>query len=482
MIKKVNAKYNALSTPVKMSLWFLICSFLQKGIVMFTTPIFTRVMTNAEFGRFNVYSSWLSIFTVFATLNISGNCYTRGLVVGKEEDRDVYTSSLQSLSAFLIFIFFCIYYVFHKVINKVTEMSTYMYVIMFVEMLTTTAYNFWINRRRVDFKYRQIVELTVLFTVLRPLVSVLFVWKASETTQVEARLTAIAVVNLTLFSGILIRNIWEGKQIYSSEYWKKTVLYCIPLIPHYFSSVILSHSDRLMINYFCGNSYVAFYSVAYSLGMVMQIFNNAVSSSLNPWMYKTIKNKELDRIAPIAYSLLIVIAFINLIMVALAPELLALMAPASYKAAVWAIAPVTASVYFLFMYDLFASFQFFYGKTKWIAWGTLGSAIINVVLNIICIPIFGFAAAGYTTLVCYVLYGVFHYYFMRKICDEYLNGYKVYNGFVVVVIGLALMAGIGIMMALYEYIIIRLAIIFVVVLTAFIFRNKIIGLIKTIRK
>ena len=87
MLNGLTNKYNKMNAPVKMAFWFLICSFLQKGIGFITTPVFTRIMTEGEFGRYSVYQSWYSIISVFATLSISGNCFTRGLVVENEENK-----------------------------------------------------------------------------------------------------------------------------------------------------------------------------------------------------------------------------------------------------------------------------------------------------------------------------------------------------------------------------------------------------------
>lgn len=36
-------------------------------------------------------------------------------------------------------------------------------------------------------------------------------------------------------------------------------------------------------------------------------------------------------------------------------------------------------------------------------------------------------AAGYTTLVCYILYALFHYCAMRKVCERELDGVYPYN-------------------------------------------------------
>jgi hypothetical protein len=97
MVGKVIDRYTKLSTPVKMSFWLLVCSFLQKGIGMITTPIFTRIMTPEEYGSYSVFTSWQGIFLVFVSLNLCAGCFTRGLVK-YEDERPQFVSSFQGLS------------------------------------------------------------------------------------------------------------------------------------------------------------------------------------------------------------------------------------------------------------------------------------------------------------------------------------------------------------------------------------------------
>ena len=133
------------------------------------------------------------------------------------------------------------------------------------------------------------------------------------------------------------------------------------------------------------------------------------------------------------------------------------------------------------MYDLFASFQFYYKKTKWIAIGSCGGAILNVILNAIFIPMFGFMAAGYTTLVCYVLFGVLHYLFMRKVCKEHLDGYKVYDWKIIFGIGFLLIIAAFIMLLLYNKTLIRYVVLTLILLVLFIKRRTIISLMKNVK-
>ena len=52
--------------------------------------------------------------------------------------------------------------------------------------------------------------------------------------------------------------------------------------------------------------------------------------------------------------------------------------------------------------------ELFLKKTGIIMVATCIVAVLNIVLNYICIPNFGFVAAGYTTLVCYALLALVH--------------------------------------------------------------------------
>ena len=55
---------------VKAGAWYTASSFLIRSIGLITTPVFTRLLTKAEFGLFNNFTSWLSIITIIVTLNL----------------------------------------------------------------------------------------------------------------------------------------------------------------------------------------------------------------------------------------------------------------------------------------------------------------------------------------------------------------------------------------------------------------------------
>lgn len=480
MLGKLKKYYCNLHEPVKASLWFLICGFLQKGISMLTTPIFTRIMTDAEYGRFSVYNSWLSILQIIVSLNLAAGVYTRGLVKN-EEDQDRFSSSMLGLSTTCILIWSVVYFLFRNTINQWLELNTVLMVAMLLEIWSHAAYQFWSNRERVNYKYKKLVVLTLIYVILRPLLGVLCVLQVDTQHQVEARVLTTVLVNLILFTVLYIAISKKGKQFYNKEYWLYALKFNIPLLPHYLSQMVLNQSDRLMINSICGPTETAYYSVAYTLAMVLLILNNSVSGTMNPWIYKAIKNNETHKIGKVSYGVLGLIALLNMIVVLMAPELLGILAPDSYMAAVWVVPPVTVSVYFTFLYNLFATFEYYYEKTYYVTIATVAGAVLNIVLNAVFIPKFGFVAAGYTTLVCYILYAMAHYFFMKKVTKEQMNGAVIYDARIIIGIGAALVMGAAVIMLFYTKPLIRYGLLAAVLIGMVLKRKALLGVIQVLR-
>lgn len=457
MLKQFLSKYRAMAAPAKASLWFLICSFLQKGIAFFTTPIFTRVMTEAEYGDFSVFNSWLGIFQIILTLNLVADVYMRGLVKN-EDDQDRFSSSMLGLTTTCMVIGWCVYALFRKQINDMVGMSTLIMTAMFLEIWATSAFYFWSAQERVHYRYKKLTVLTIAYVFLRPVLGVIFVLLSDTSMQMEARVASTTIVKVAMYTALYVIIARKGKTFFHKDYWTYALKFNLPLLPHYLSQIVLNQSDRLMIDRFCGPREAAFYSVAYEMAMVLQILNYSVQSSMNPWIYKTIKAGREDRIGPVSYGILLLIAASNIFVVVLAPEILTILAPGSYQAALQVIPPVTASVYFIFLHNLFATFEYYYEKTHYVMIASVIGAVLNVVLNAIFIPKFGFIAAGYTTLACYILYAAAHYVFMQKACR--MVGRKgVYSPAYITAIGAGFLVIVFAMMLFYHMPVIRYCIV-----------------------
>ncbi len=424
MFKKLLDKYNSLPVQIKASFWFLTCSFMQKGISTITVPIFTRLLTTAEFGQISVYNSWQGIISIIVSLHLTAGVYMRGLVA-YEEKRKEFISSMQGLCFTLILIWFGVYLIFKDFWNGLFNLTTPLMLIMFANIWLSSVFAFWASEQKVDYKYERLVALTLLMAVLNPVLSIYLVLSCED--KVTARIVGGVIVELILFGWLFIYHLNRGKKFFSKEYWKYAICFNLPLLPHYLSAIVLNSSDRIMIANMIDNKSAGIYSLSYSISMVLSLFSNSLLSTVEPWLYKKIKANDFKLVPKISYASFSLMAGINIILIAFAPEILSFFAPKEYYEAVWIIPPVTMSVYFIFAYTFFAVFEFYFKKTGYIATATMVGAVLNIILNYIFIKQYGYFAAGYTTLICYIIYAVAHYIFMRKVCKDFLDGARVYS-------------------------------------------------------
>ena len=461
---------------IRASFWFLIASILQKGISVITTPIFTRLLSTSEYGQFSVFVSWENILKVIVILSLPWGVYEQG-IVKFEESRKTFTSSLLGLGSALVLAWTGIYLLFRGSWNNLLGLTTPQMIAMLLMIWTSAGFNFWAIQQRVQYKYRALALLTVLTSIAKPTVGIILVLTCSD--KVTARIIGLAAVELVIYLSVIAKQFAEGKQFFSAEIWKYGLWFNIPLIPHYLSQTVLNSADRIMIKKMVGASEAGIYSLAYSISLIMTLVNTALLQTVGPWVYQRIKAKEFSRISKIAYPVLVGVAAVNLILIAFAPEAVRIFAPAKYYPAIWVIPPVAMSVYFMFMYSLFANIEFYYEKTKMISAATMVGAGLNLILNYIFIRQFGYYAAGYTTLFCYILYALMHYLFMRSIMKDYENGTKVYSVRVLLGITVAFIIAGFLLMLTYNYPIVRYSCIAVGIVIIVIMRKRIMNLIKT---
>lgn len=472
-MKKLIQKYNNLPIQVRASFWFLVCTFTQKAINVVTTPIFTRLLSTAEYGEYSVYTSWLGIFTVFISLNLSLGVFMRGLIKFSDRKHE-FASSMQILTLVLAVAWTILYLPLSSYINKLTNLNTARTLLMILTIWLTAIFGFWAAEQRVDYQYRKLVPVTLCVTIGGQLLGVILVSVLEDkvTARILGTVIVDAIVYLWLFGADLIR----GKKYIDVEFWKYALLFNLPLVPHYLSQVILNSSDRIMIERMVGSSAAGIYGLAYSISQVMTMFNTALAQTEEPWLYRKIGEKKIEDIKSIAYISFIFIAGVNLMLILFAPEIIGIFAPKEYYDAIWVMPPIAMSVFFSFSYYFFAIFEYYYEKTRPIAVASCVGAILNIVLNCLLIPIFGYYAAGYTTLVCFIVYAVFHYIFMRRICREKLNGAEPFSIMVFVLISIIFVfAGFLISLTYNVTPFVRYIVFLVIVFVTVLYKNKVLN-------
>lgn len=462
--------YKDLPVQMRASFWFLICSFFQKGVSVITTPIFTRLMSTSEYGVYTTFNAWYGIAFIFITLNLSYGVFTQGLIKF-DDKRKNFSASFQGITFIFFILWLAIFCIARGTLSKVTKLSFRELIVMVILIWLNGAFSLWASEQRVDYKYRELVVLTILNSVLSPTISIILVTKLPD--KVFGRIIGMVIAALVIYTRPIFKQMFNGGRIFDSKIWKYAICFNLPLLPHYLSQTILDSSDRIMITNMVGKDAAGIYGLAYSISLIMTFFNTALLQTIHPWLYEKIKINKIDDIHRVVYPSMVLIAGVNLLLIMFAPEAVSIFAPQEYQDAIWAIPPVAMSVFFLFTYGLFADFEFYYEKTYLATVASIIGAILNVILNYLFIPVFGYVAASYTTLFCYIIFALLHYLFMQKICNSYAGGVKPYKTkYLVLIIAPFLLMGFG-LMATYKFPVIRYAIIVLTFIIAIVNRKKI---------
>ena len=416
--------YNNLSVPQKASLWYLVSSILQKGISFFVVPFYVRYLTSSEYGHVMMFFSWQSVFMIFVTLNLYCGVYTKAMV-DNPEDRDRYTSSMLGLTTVLTLFWFMVYLALEDRWNDLLEIDDITSCLLFINFFTSPAVTFWSVRQRVENKYHQMVFLTLAKSVLTPLLCIFLLYYTDL--RANALIWGLLIIDSLFGAFFYIYQFVKGKCFYHNSYWIHALKFNIPLIPHYLSLIILAQVDRILIGNICGKDKAGIYSLAAQISLIMSVVVQAINGALVPWLYEQYHIGNFESVKKSSNELCMMMGALTFMIMLVVPEIVMILGTEEYLDAIWIVPPIVLGIYLSFCYGLFSNVEFYYSKTKNVAVATTVGAGLSLVLNYILLPRFGFISAGYTSLICYLVFMLMHYLFMMKICNEELRGMNYYD-------------------------------------------------------
>lgn len=415
-MKKLKRILKKIPIGVKSSVVFLLATVLSRGLAIITTPIFTRMMSVEQIGTVNLYSSWYSLITVVSTLSLTSGGFSVGLQEFRNE-RDAYVSSILSLTSITAVLISIVYLLNPVFWNAITGLPTCLMVLMLVGLFLAPARDFWLSRQRFEYKYKLAAVAIIGSGVVASLISIVVVlWMNSCCQQyaAEGRLFANYLILYGVALIIWISIMKKGKTFISKRFWRFSLNLSIPLIGYSIASQILSVSDRIMIGKMIGNYEVGVYGVLYTVSSLSLMVWSALNASFEPYLYQNI-NEKVHRIRQISFLLLGLYSAIAIMMVYMAPEIVAILATDEYAEGMYIMPPIAAGVFFTAISNLYSDILVAFRKTKYIMYSAITAAALNLVLNYFMLPIFGYMSAAYTTFISYIVMAVLLWFFAYQV-------------------------------------------------------------------
>ncbi len=417
-MKAIANKFKNMPENLKATLVFAIASFAASGINYITTPIFTRLLSGAEYGTVAVYNSWYSIIRVFASMTLIFPGILNVGLYDHSENRWKYLSSMLGITSLCSLVLGVLYGLFPGAFQELLGLDHSLMVLMLLSCFALPATTFWTMKQRYEYRYQVTFFVSVGSAVLAQAVSVAAVMLAKEDLA-QVRLWSAGLVNMAVGLVLFAYILRKGRSFVDLPLWKKTLLVALPLIPHYLGGELLSSMDKIMIDALVGKAEAGIYALAAILSSVGILLWRALTVMFNPFVNAKLGTREFGRIREAVKPLMLVVGVLCVIASLAAPEIIRLLGTGEYLAGVYVVPPVAAGIFIHAMYDTFAAVSFFHKKSTRIMTATLTAAAVNLVCNYVFIKAFGYIAAGYTTLLSNLVLTAMHYRNARIIeCEE----------------------------------------------------------------
>lgn len=451
-------------SALRSGVWYTISSVSVKTILIITTPIFTRLMSTTDYGMSATFATWFALLNVICSLNL---WYSIGRAkLDFPGKLDEFVGSIQLLVILFTTAVGVVSYIFLDEVSHLLEMNKSLVIALFIYLLAFPAVQLTQAKFKYLYNYKGNIAITIYTTLATVVLSLIFVLILSNQRALGKSLGA--VVSAVLLAVIIwIYTLKNGLAKCNIKYWKYALIICLPLILNSISLNILAQSDRIFITKYCGTNYTGIYSLAYSYAILINIVLNAVNEAWLPWFHDSLNDNQVEQIRRNVKPLIVFGCWFGIGCIAIAPEAIAALGGEAYSDGVRVVPPVALGVVCSYIFQQYEHIELHMKKTWFISLGTIIAATINIVLNYIFVQIFGFVAAAYTTLICYLILMVIHHFISRFILKVHLYEDK----FMYMAIGITFIFTI-VFTSMYHLIWIWRWILMAVISTIYLYKNR----------
>lgn len=366
---------------------------------LITFPYASRVLGNDGFGKYSFSYSVVSYFLLFAALGINTYAIREGSKIRDDKVKlEKFASEIFSINIFSVAVSYLLLFITLNISAKIQSYIPYI-LIQSVSMILTAVGTDWINSIYEDFSY-----ITIRYILVQVIALILMFTFVKDSSDV----IPYCVVSVIASTGGNALNLF-----YVRKYVKIRFTICmelkknlLPLITLFINSVAIAiyvNSDITMLGFYYEDSVVGIYSFAskiynilkqlvYAI-LVVAVPRIAYLIQKKPDLYKQYMNKIF--MALTLFLLPIVSGTFGM-----SKTIIAIAGGNDYIAGNVALKILSPALFFAIYAALFSNCALIvFGDEKKCLRATCVSALVNITLNFILLPILGIAGAALTTLI-----------------------------------------------------------------------------------
>ena len=396
----------------KAGLLYMIANLFNKGIAFLTVPIFSRILSTTDYGILTTFNSFVSTLSVIISLSLYMGIRA-SFIDYKEKETENFLSTVVTFTLIIFIIVMSIIGIGASVFSGATDWK--LVIFCFVQSFGIAMLDDFCYFLMMRYQYKMRTALMVLPSFISAILSIVTILFVVKEKLYLGRIVPTTIV-YGIFALLILGMVYsKARPQINREYLKYGLAISLPLVMHSIALHVLSQSDRIMITWLRDAAETGIYSLVYNLSMIATVITSSLDGIWVPWFTGKLKNKEIKDVNERAMDYVNLMTYVLVSLVLVGPEILKIFADKRYWEGISIIPPIVLANYLIFMYTLYVNVEHFYKKTRVIFVNTVLCAVVNIILNYLFIPYFGYVAAAFTTLVSYLLAFILHSYCAKKI-------------------------------------------------------------------
>lgn len=363
---------------------FSLFSFLNAGISFLLLIIIAKFISPEGYGKINLFSTTVQIFTYFICLNTSGIIsvvFFRKDVT--EFKRTINTVLILTIGCFLVLTLILL--LINERLEKTIGLDFYFQWIALWICLFQTFAQLNLNIFRIEEKVKQYGFYSVSSAVLNFVLTFLLVVTFKYDWQ--GRIYAQMMVCFSLFAFsvfFLVKNKYITLIKPNKQSLRETLSFGLPLIPHSATPWLRQGLDRFFINAFHNTAQVGLFSLSMNFANIILMIGEAFNQTNSVYIFKNLATDNQDEIKrrlkkqTILLSGLFVV--ITLLIIAGTYIVIPIIFP-SYADAVKYVPFLCLSMFFKCIYLQFCNYLFYYKKTLGLMYITFSLSLLHAGLS-----------------------------------------------------------------------------------------------------
>ncbi|CAK2003267.1 putative Wzx [Vibrio crassostreae] len=386
-------------SPLSNTLLYVLSSALSALITFAALPIFTKFLSPAEYGNIGMFQSLYLGGAAFLSFSVNIYCEKKIL-----KDNTMCERSIISNAIFFVFFITILLLIIPRslfsplmgLLGVPIQWYYFCVICLSSQVVMTICLSYFTVIKKASYFFLTTMGNISLNILLSLLLIIYFDMKS------EGRVFGLAGAGIVLLITTCVFFIRTNKirlDSISIATQKEIFQFGLKLLPHAFGFFILNFMDRIVVNNELGVGSAGIYILAVQLSGFILLFYVSANKAYLPWVYNKLNKKNVDQVINSLKHLFLFSSILFIFNYYLSDFILPIFISKEYLPSIVLFKTLSAGAFLSGLFVFLSTIVIYFDKTIYLSKLTFFSAISNVLLLMMIVPIFGLEGAIFVFVV-----------------------------------------------------------------------------------